>query len=75
MTMEPEINTEATRERARVLFGAIVVLLHVDEPEAVIVALDQELQDAFTEGFYAGVEAWDLVHSPKAGNADIPPAE
>lgn len=66
-TESPDIS-----DRARVLYGVVLVLVSVGEHEAMLQALDNGLREAFTEGFYAGAEANDLVRrsvpEPPAGD-------
>lgn len=62
MTERAQEFMEEADARARVLMGVILVLLHVDEPSAIIEALRNELASTWTEGYYAGIEAWDLAH-------------
>lgn len=73
MSQEPTMDPGEADTRARVLFGVVMVLLHVDEPAAVIEALRGEYHDTWTQGYYAGIEAWDLAHranGPTAGPDD-----
>jgi len=71
----PEMNEAVVDERARIVYGALLVLIHIDEPQAAVEALRREITEAFTQGFYAGIEAWDLAAKANGDTAGPPSAE
>lgn len=62
MDVQPQVNMEAVKERAAALANASELLIATGLSSMLADLLAQELADAFTQGFYAGIEAWDLAH-------------
>lgn len=56
-TPEPEINQSAIAERSEAILSAVLLAVATVGDELAVNLLAQELLDAFTQGFYAGIDA------------------
>lgn len=66
-TPEPQINQEAIAERAAALLSATLLAVATVGDELAVHLLGQELLDAFTQGFYAGLDTqWIAMPAPPA---------
>lgn len=69
---EPQINEEAISERSAQLLAAVLLSTATLGDRFTVNLISQELLDAFTQGFYAGIDAAPLARRPAPSETDIP---
>lgn len=74
-TPEPQIDTRAIGERSAELLSAVLLATATIGDRFAINLLAQQLLDAFTEGFYAGIDAAPLARRPAPATAQVDESE
>lgn len=69
-TPEPQIDQAAIGERAADLLNAVLLSVATIGDRFAVNLLAQQLLDAFTEGFYAGIDAAPLTRTPPPAESD-----
>ena len=68
---EPQINQAAITERSEQILGALLVSVATMPDQVSVALIGQELLDAFTQGFYAGLDAQPLLRPAGPDESDI----